>query len=206
MTRLTHQPDFENELTPMIGAFFRTFQVASLLRSAGAYKQSGILVISIFLKLFILAFSGRSLFMSLRGEKVDIVKDTFYHFLNSSRINWSKFTKILSAAIINKLIYGATNENRVNIFMVDDTVYTRGRSKKVKLLSWVRDHSKHATDRGLRLLTLSWSDGNSFAPVNSCPFASQTKRCNDELELFFEEFMSKLPETFKSKITGLHLK
>lgn len=181
MTRLTQQPDFENELAPMIGAFFRTFQVASLLKSAGAYKQSGIAVISIFSKLFTIAFSGRSLFMSLRGEKIDIAKDTFYRFLNSSRINWFKFTTILSAAIINKLIYGATGEDRVNVFIVDDTIYTRGRSKKVELLSWVRDHAKHASVRGFRLLTLGWSDGNSFAPVNSCLLASQTKRCNDKV-------------------------
>ena len=181
MTRLAQQRDFENELTPMIGAFFRTFRVASLLRAAGAYKQSGIPVISIFLNLFTIAFSGRSLFMSLRGEKIDIAKDTFYRFLNSSRINWFKFTTMLSAEIINKLIYGATKEDRVNVFIVDDTVYTRGRSKKVELLSWVRDHAKHASVRGFRLLTLGWSDGNSFIPVNSCLLASQTKRCNDEV-------------------------
>ena len=63
----------------------------------------------------------------------------------------------------------------INVFIVDDTVYTRGRSKKVELLSWVREHSKKISVRGFRLLTLGWSDGNSFFPVNDCLLASAKK-------------------------------
>lgn len=179
MSRVTQHTDFENELSPMIGAFFRTFHVASLLRANGAYKQSGIPVITVFQKLFSLVFSGRSLFMSLRSTPIDIDKDTFYRFVNSCHINWFRFTTMLSAAVINELIFNATDEKRINVFIVDDTVYERGRSKKVELLSWVRDHSKRISVRGFRLLTLGWSDGNSFFPVNGCLLASTTKRCHD---------------------------
>lgn len=70
-------------------------------------------------------------------------------------------------------------DSALAVFIVDDTVYTRGRSKKVELLSWVRDHARHATVRGFRLLTLGWSDGNSFFPVNGCLLASVAKRCNE---------------------------
>jgi IS4 transposase len=117
--------------------------------------------------------------MSLKSESCDIGKDTFYRFVNSCHINWFKFTSMLSALIINNLISKATDEDRVNVFIVDDTVYSRGRSKKVELLSWVRDHARHVSVRGFRLLTLGWSDGNSFLPVNGCLLASTTKRCNE---------------------------
>ena len=60
-----------------------------------------------------------------------------------------------------------------------DTVYSRGRSKKVELLSWVHDHAKHVSVRGFRLLMLGWSDGNSFLPVNGCLLASTRKRCSE---------------------------
>ena len=179
MARVTQQPYFENELSPMIGAFLRTFQVASLLRIAGAYKQSGTPVIAVFQRLFSLVFSGRTLFMSLKGASTDTGKDTFYRFVNSCRINWFKFTTMLSALIINRLLSQATGEDRVNVFIVDDTVYARGRSKKVELLSWVHDHARHVSVRGFRLLTLGWSDGNSFVPVNGCLLASAAKRCHE---------------------------
>jgi hypothetical protein len=180
MERISQQADFENEPSPMIGGFLRAFSVASLLRASGAYKQSGIPVIAVFQKLFSLVFSGRTLFMSLNVTSVDIGKDTFYRFVNSCRINWFKFTTMLSASVINGLIVGTTNEKRVNVFIVDDTVYKRERSKKVELLSWVHDHSKNISVRGFRLLTLGWSDGNSFFPVNGCLLASTTKRCNEK--------------------------
>lgn len=180
MARVTQTECFENELTPMIGAFFRTFNIVSLLRASGAYKQSGIPVVVVFQRLFALVFSGRTLFMSLKTAYCHAGKDTFYRFINSCHINWFRFTTMLSATVINRLIVGATDETRVNVFIVDNTVYTRGRSKKVELLSWVRDHAKHVTVRGFRLLTLGWSDGNSFFPVNGCLLASTAKRCSKE--------------------------
>ena len=180
MARVTQTERFENELTPMIGAFFRTFRIASLLRACGAYKQSGISVITVFQKLFTLAFSGRTLFMSLKGNPSSSVgKDTFYRFINSCHINWFRFITMLSGTVINELIAEATSEERVNVFIVDDTVYSRGRSKKVELLSWVHDHVKRVSVRGFRLLTLGWSDGNSFLPVNGCLLASTTRRCSE---------------------------
>jgi len=180
MARLPQQCDFENELSPMIGAFLRTFRVASLLRAVGGYKPSGIPVIAVFQKLFSLAFSGKTLFMALKEPSSDIGKDTFYRFVNSCRINWFRFITLLSATIVREFISQATSENRVNVFIVDDTVYARGRSKKVEFLSWVRDHAKHVSVRGFRLLTLGWSDGNSFFPVNGCLLASRKKCCSEK--------------------------
>jgi hypothetical protein len=53
-----------------------------------------------------------------------------------------------------------TDDNRVNVFIVDETVYERKRSKKVELLAKVYDHAKDIHTYGFRLLTLGWSDGN----------------------------------------------
>jgi len=45
------------------------------------------------------------------------------------------------------------------------------------LLSRVFDHTDHRYYRGFRLLTLGWSDGNSFLPV-SCTLLSSSKEKN----------------------------
>lgn len=44
------------------------------------------------------------------------------------------------------------------------------------MLSKVYDHAKNTYKYGFRLLTLGWSDGNTFLPVNSCLLSSENKK------------------------------
>ncbi|MDR1579265.1 MAG: hypothetical protein LBS35_02810 [Synergistaceae bacterium] len=46
------------------------------------------------------------------------------------------FTTTLSSSIIGGLFFETTGADRVNVFIVDDTFYSRGRSKKVELRNW----------------------------------------------------------------------
>lgn len=48
----------------------------------------------------------------------------------------------------------------------------------LELLAWVYDHNKGKTLAGYRGLTLGWSDGNTFLPVN---FALMPTKSNDNL-------------------------
>ncbi len=56
------------------------------------------------------------------------------------------------------------------------TLYSRNRSKAVELLANVRDHVEHKYVRGFRMLTLGWSDGNTFLPVAFSLLSSENKR------------------------------
>ena len=58
-----------------------------------------------------------------------------------------------------------TSNDRVNVLIFDDSLYSRSRSKAVELLSRVHDHSTGKYINGFRMLTMGWSDGNSFIPV-----------------------------------------
>ena len=87
-----------------------------------------------------------------------------------------RFTTLLAAKIVHGFIKPLTDKARVNVFIVDDTPYERNRSKKVELLSQNYDHSENVYYRGFRLLTLGFSDGNTFLPVNSCLLASDDKK------------------------------
>ena len=59
-----------------------------------------------------------------------------------------------------------TDEKRKDVFIVDDSLFDRSRSKKVELLARVFDHCSMKYRSGFRMLTLGWSDGNSFVPVS----------------------------------------
>ena len=161
----------------IVQSFLHTFKIPTILKSVGAYKSKGVPVALVFQKLFSLVFVHRTMFMEYGSQaSAAIGKDTFYRFVNSCNINWMKFTTMLSALIVNDRLLKLTGDDRANVFIVDDTTYERNRSKKVELLSWVRDHSKNVTVRGFRLLTLGFSDGNTFMPVNSCLLSSRNQK------------------------------
>ena len=61
-----------------------------------------------------------------------------------------------------------TSDNRKDVFIIDDSLFDRSRSCKTELLARVFDHCSMKYKRGYRMLTLGWSDGNSFVPVNHC--------------------------------------
>jgi hypothetical protein len=65
-------------------------------------------------------------------------------------------------AIIDSL----TSEDREAVLIIDDSPYDRSRSKWVELLSRVWDHSTGRYLKGLRILTISWSDGNCCLPLD----------------------------------------
>ena len=108
--------------------------------------------------------------------KENFAKDTIYRFLNSSSTNWMKFTTLLCSSVVSNTLENLTSEQRVNVLILDDTMFERNSSKKVELLSKVYDHAKKSYKYGFRLLTLGWSDGNTFLPINSCLLSSENKK------------------------------
>lgn len=59
-----------------------------------------------------------------------------------------------------------TSAKRVKVFIIDDSTLQRNRSKKAELLAKVFDHTTGQFTKGYTLLTLGWSDGFSFAPID----------------------------------------
>ncbi len=176
MARITQHTAFENEIPSTIRAFFHTLKLAVLLKSVGACKMKGVPAATLFRELFTFVFQHRTMFRALSCGSEGIGKDAFYRFVNSCRINWMRFTTLLAAKAVREFIEPLTDKTRVNVFVVDDTPYKRDRSKKVELLSRAYDHCDRTYYRGFRLLTLGFSDGNSFIPVNSCLLSSEDKK------------------------------
>ena len=122
-------------------------------------------MISIFLVAFLGAFLNRSFYQQKKDnpDSIPFEQDTFYRFLNSSNINWRRFTLLLGKSIIDKAVAPLTDASRRNVLIIDDSLFSRGRSKKVELLAKVFDYVSHTYVNGFRMLTLGWSDGNTLA-------------------------------------------
>lgn len=175
---ITQDNQNDKLISTSIRKFFTRFHVSSALKAANAYKKKGIPVMEIFQYLFLLIFSNRSMYMNLiSGRNTPAFsKDTVYRFMKMIQINWIRFTTILAGRIIKEAIRPLDSEERVNVLIIDDSMYERNRSKKVELLAKVYDHAKRAYKFGFRMLTLGWSDGNTFLPVNSILLSSENKK------------------------------
>ncbi|MDR7076061.1 hypothetical protein J2Y03_001064 [Neobacillus niacini] len=72
---------------------------------------------------------------------------------------------LLSCGLIETKVDPLTEEDRVKVLIFDDSFFSRTRSKTVELLAKVHDHTTGKYVRGFRMLTLGWSDGNTFIPL-----------------------------------------
>ena len=132
----------------------------------------------IFLLVISTVFQHGSLYMQmhLHPESFSFGKYTVYRFMNSCHINWRRFTTLLASRIISQTIVPLTSNARKNVFIIDDSLFSRSRSKKVELLAKVFDHAHHVYTYGFRMLTLGWSDGNTFLPVNYCLLSTENAK------------------------------
>ena len=177
MNSISHDIVESKDISTRISRFFKRFQIGTILRQCNAYKEQGIPVVTVILYLFQLVFRNRSMYLDMQtADKAGFAKDTVYRLKNSIHINWTRFTTILSATVIRNAIEPLTGNDRKNAFIVDDSLYSRGRSTKVELLANVFDHTRHRFVKGFRMLTLGWSDGVSFIPVNSCLLSTENPK------------------------------
>lgn len=51
------------------------------------------------------------------------------------RTNWQRFTVLLSSKIINDFMKPITDEKQKDVFIIDDSLFDRSRSKKTELLA-----------------------------------------------------------------------
>jgi hypothetical protein len=180
MTIISETTINENNLTKRIMGFFKAHQIGKILKQSNAYKSKGVPVIEVILYLTQLVFTKKSMYMNILNgtNPVNFGKDVVYRLLNATFINWASYLLKLAMSVI-KPIEAATDKNRFNAIIIDDTMYERLRSKAVELLANVCDHAAKAGKkykRGFRLLVLGWSDGVSFIPLIFRHLSSQTQK------------------------------
>ncbi len=154
-------------LPKSISFSFKELGIYKALTHANIYKRNGIAAKHVFTALFALTFRQMSWnqFMNSKYKNDLPGKDCGYRFLNSSKFNWRKFLLEISSNAVDK-VDPLTCIDRIKVFIVDDSPYNRSRSKKTDMLSKIFDHVTMKYFNGYHLLTLGWSDGATFLPVD----------------------------------------
>lgn len=166
-TIMIYQENISEKNNLEISKAIIALKIPKFLRDANIRKKDGYTALTVFKHLILLVFEGKNLFRLLDCKMAldRPAKDTYYRFLNESTFAWRRFLISLSTQVISG--FGRlTSKSRVKVFIIDDSLYSRAKSKKVELLSWVHDHTTGKMVKGFSMLTLGWSDGYSFIPVD----------------------------------------
>lgn len=168
----------ENQLESQISKFFKQYNIGNLLKRSNFGKKKGFSCLHLFRFVFMLVFTGKNLYRILHtGDNQELPsKNSVYRFLNSTSYNWRKFLNSLSSMIIKDSVSILTSVERVKVLIFDDSLFSRNRSKAVELLARVFDHTENRYMRGFRLLTLGWSDGNTFLPLSFSLLSSENEK------------------------------
>jgi len=167
----------DQELECRIDEFLAKFKIGTLLNRSGIRKYRGISPLLVLRTVFELAFVGRNIFTGVHQSRaVGMGKDAVYRFLSSARSNWRRLLGFLAQMVIKSLFEPLTAEKREKVLILDTTVYDRSRSRCVELLSRVHDHCSGGYVNGFRMLTLGWSDGASFVPVDHVVLSSRKQK------------------------------
>ena len=177
-TLFVRQLQEDGRIDDHIAAFFREFRIGTLLNKAGIKKLRGASPKALFAAIFLLPFIGANFYRGIvKNHALTFKKDAAYNLLGNPRHNRRRFLLGLAKPII-RFMEALTGERRVKVFVIDDTVYDRHRSKKVELLSWVYDHVSGKSLKGFKMLTLGRDDGVSFVPLDFllCAATDPSKR------------------------------
>ena len=171
------QNSLSNQLPNEIQSAFNELQIIQHLRKAGFKKKFGFTCSNLFQLVFGLVFYHKSWFQLLQSNKSESLpgKDAVYRFLNHSCYAWRRFLSFLSSDTVAK-VYSLARKDAC--FVVDDSMFDRNRSKAVELLARCFDHAKNRYYKGFRMLTLGWSDGQSFIPLDFALLSSSRSSIN----------------------------
>ena len=158
-----------------IDSFFDAFSIGKLLHQCGVRKRHGYGSRFLIEAIFTLPFVGMNLYRGIViNKECTVGKDAVYDILKGTTYNWRRLLLKLGVKL-HSFFNRLTEEKRVSVLIIDDSTYDRSRSKKVELLSRVKDHTTGNFVRGFRMLTICWSDGVSSLPLDFALLSSAKK-------------------------------
>lgn len=166
MTMITRNA-LEKQLPADVQSAMHELRLFHHLRATGFTKRLGFSCACLFVLVFSLVFRQRNwfqLFDSVKGSDFP-GKDAVYRFLNHPCFSWRRFLTQFSTETVKRVSHLTANK-RVKVLIIDDSMYERNSSKKVEMLARFHDHARNCYYKGFRLLTLGWSDGHTFLPLN----------------------------------------
>ena len=167
MNIILNKTQIDNPIIESFADFFKRFGMSKILRRCGSVKKFGVSASIVFLFILGLVFENKKFSTLTRyyDEKMPFGKDVVYRYLGQLNVNWERMVFLTASAVIPE-IKKLTSAERKNALIFDDTTQYRNRSKNVEMLARCHDHVENKYYKGHTLLTMGWTDGQSFVPAD----------------------------------------
>lgn len=134
-------------------------------------------IIQLLLVLVSSLFSQKTLqkYYQSHANQLNFSDKTLRNLLNRGNISWQSLLVTVAHSVIQWLSH-LTSDEQSKVFIIDDSIYSRAKSKKSELVALLYNHATDQYLRGLRFLQLGWSDGHTFVPVNFALLSGKSKR------------------------------
>ncbi len=145
----------ENNLIDCVQRFFSIHHVGKLLAKCNGMKEKGVSLFPCFVTSSVTFLSEEACTCS-NGQA--LLKKRFLRTLFTVSLILQKQTGFvllffLAADIVNNDIRDLTDQERKNVFIIDDSLFNRTSCKKTELGSKVFDHTDMHFKKGFRMLT-----------------------------------------------------
>ena len=167
------QIQVENDTKSLISSFLHLIGLGQLSKQVNFKRHSAISLTMIIAWLFEARFSRRSFYRAQASP--DFSPRTARNVLNDGRINWQKLLCLVAVKLIG-ILRPVIDQRRRLALIVDHTLIAHPYSLKTELLARTFDHDHHQYLTGYRNLTIGWSDGNTFLPVNFALMSTRKKQ------------------------------
>jgi hypothetical protein len=158
-------------LTKMFQTLLMGFKLSYINSILSKSKSRGIDGKLIFQKLFLLKFVDfkniNQLISSGFAKEIDYKKDVFYEFMKNENIDWRRIMYLFSLQFL-RIIRKNEDSGALKLpkfLIVDDSILEKS-GKKIECIGKVFNHCTHTYTLGMKILTLGFWDGKSFAPVD----------------------------------------
>lgn len=133
----------EGQAYSHVDRFFKRFGILECMKEANIKKIKGFPLATLFQFFFAMIFTHKNFFRHMDEKSMAFGKDIGYRFLNNPQSNWRLLLLKISSKIISDFINPLTGTGRAKVLIVDDSLFSRNRSKKVELiinqyLKWCR--------------------------------------------------------------------
>ena len=170
-SKMIHKDDIKHKEYSHFLGFCSQLNISGIMKQLGFYKEKGVQPVYLMLNFFMFLLTATSIlkFITRGGASSTDEKSTrsvLYRFLGNPSYNW-RALQMRIALILSEKISKLTT-NRRKFLIVDDSLYSRDRSKHTEMLSRVFDHVSQTFGLGFQYLNLCWTDGTTTLP---CDFA-----------------------------------
>jgi hypothetical protein len=147
-----------------------TFDLRYINKLFSGAKKRGIDGSKIFQTLFVfrlLDFSNvAQLMQSGFSKELSHKKDVFYDFLNNTKIHWRSIMFLFFKQVYHLIdVKSDQNSDEVKCLIIDDTQLNKT-GKTMEFIGKVFDHCTHTYQLGMKMLTLGYTDGKTFLPID----------------------------------------